>query len=621
MDHRHPGSSGNVADLLRVAAGRFPDRVAVLAPGEAWTWADLGRAADRARRRFAEIGAPGDRVVVALPTSSAALVTMFGLAAAGRVAVPVAAGSPELPTVAGRVGAVAAVGTALAGSPFVGAEEILGWFGADEQPPGGTEVPTGPGGEDLAMLARSTAPHPVMISHRAILAAVEAIVAAPALSLRADDRALLVLPLSHLAGWVTAFLPLTTVGAAAVIPVEPAGPGEWLDGVLDAVRTHRVTVIPASPSLYRRLGVPNVERALASVRLMTSAAAPLDAADAATIRSVTGLSVWEGYGIAESTSAVASSLMTHAPRRGSVGKPLPGVELRILTDEPDQDEPEPTAAEADSGDPEPTEESAAAAAPERKEPPAEPDVWAPDLIAEVPGDGEPGRITLRGPTLFSGYWPDGSGGPDDDGWFVTGDVGYLDDADELHLVDRIAESVQVAGFTVFPREVETVLTQHPYVRDAAVIGVPGRAGEAMLAVLVPQRGTHPTAADLDEFVAGRLPVFKRPAHYRLVDRLPRTAVGRIDRDIVRQNYLADPDPMPPIRMAASSDNAKAEPAPPPGASERLGSTIRTLILRLPRMSRPGGTGGSPAAPEPATPSAPPAAAEARDDPAADEELF
>ena len=72
-----------------------------------------------------------------------------------------------------------------------------------------------------------------------------------------------------------------------------------------------------------------------------------------------------------------------------------------------------------------------------------------------------GRIVIRGATLFSGYWPDGGGGPGADGWFVTGDIGYLDDDGELHLVDRAAEVIKVAGFTVYPREVEEVLAAHP----------------------------------------------------------------------------------------------------------------------------------------------------------------
>jgi long-chain acyl-CoA synthetase len=160
-----------------------------------------------------------------------------------------------------------------------------------------------------------------------------------------------------------------------------------------------------------------------------------------------------------------------------------------------------------------------------------------ELLIENAGEGgDVGPIAIRGVTLFSGYWPDGHGGPAPDGWFRTGDLGYLDDAGELHLVDRVAETVTIAGFTVYPREVEDVLVSHPYVADAAVVGVPGPGGPAVVAALVAHRGTRPTRDDLDEFLADRLPPFKRPTDYQLVDVLPRTEVGRLDRVTVRRNY-------------------------------------------------------------------------------------
>jgi long-chain acyl-CoA synthetase len=180
-----------------------------------------------------------------------------------------------------------------------------------------------------------------------------------------------------------------------------------------------------------------------------------------------------------------------------------------------------------------------------------------------------GSIQISGPTLFSGYWPDGGGGADEDGWFATGDLGYFDDGGELHLVDRAAETIRVAGFTVYPREIEDVLTSHPYVRDAAVIGAPGRAGDGVVAVLVAQRGTHPTPGDLDEYLAQRLPVFKRPQSYQLVDRLPRNEIGRIDRDAVRVLHRSG-------RVLAAGEpvvrtTVPAEPSPDPaGAAEPAG---------------------------------------------------
>ena len=108
------------------------------------------------------------------------------------------------------------------------------------------------------------------------------------------------------------------------------------------------------------------------------------------------------------------------------------------------------------------------------------------LHAQLPGPGGgPGEIVVRGANLFSGYWPDGAGGPDADGWWATGDVAYADDDGDLHLVDRRTELILVSGFNVYPAEVERVLDAHPAVAESAVIGVPdARTGAAVRAVVV-----------------------------------------------------------------------------------------------------------------------------------------
>lgn len=518
--------SANVADLLRVAATTAADRPAVRSSGSTRTWAELDRAADAGAAALLACGLiPGDRVLVCLPTGPEILAALFAVLRAGLVAVPVGPHRLALDEIVDRVTARGVIAqpdvggsTRPAGSAddarSTGADVVLdagriaGWWDAADVSP----VVGSAGGEDLAMLARAVSgDRPVMVSHRAIVAAVQAVVAAPSLGLRAQDRAIQVLPTYHLAGWVTAFLPLCLVGACAVIPDPPAAGAAWVDAVLATIRSNRVTVVPGAPSLYRRMrSAAGVERALSSVRLMTSGAAPLDPGDFAAMRALTGQAVWEGYGISESASVVSTGLMTAAARPGSVGLPLPGVQLRIVGDDGKDlyaapGEVDGLPAPSDSDDP----------------------------AADAGAGGEVGRVQIGGPTLFSGYWPGGTGGVDEDGWFATGDLGYLDDAGELHLVDGAAETIRVAGFTVYPREIEDVLTGHPYVRDAAVIGAPGRAGEGVVAVLVAQRGTHPTPGDLDDYLAQRLPLFKRPRSYQLVDRLPRNEIGRIDRDAVR----------------------------------------------------------------------------------------
>lgn len=528
--------AANVADLVRAAAERSPTATALISTDETRTWGELDRAGDAGALALAAAGNTaalrGQTVVLALPTGADLAAALIATLRAGAVAVPVDPAATDLDRVAARVGAALVItDNRLETSPLpvIAAADIAQWWNAERAPAdrsagqptekASTEFSSDPaaGGEDLALLARASRPGPpVMLSHRALIAAARAVAAAPAMELQPADRVLQALPLFHVVGLVSAFLPAAIAGAAVVIP-DSADPATRAETVLAAARAHRVSVLPAESTLYRQLDrVDGFERALATVRLMTSGSSPLDPADFATIRTATGQAVREGYGISEAASAVTSTLMVPSAKPGAVGRPYPGVEIRIdnhlaeAADEPVDDEP---AERSDLED-------------------------LVDIVDIADPAGGLGRIAIRGETLFSGYWPQGTGGPDESGWFVTNDIGYLDDAGELHLVDRADETITVAGFTVYPREVEDALVTHPHVADAAVVGVPGRSGQTVVAVVVPQPGTRPTSDDVTEYLTDLLPPFKRPTDYLLVDVLPRTEVGRLDRRTVRQEFAA-----------------------------------------------------------------------------------
>lgn len=510
---------GNWAELIRTAGQRHAARIAIIDSGRSITWGELDAAADAGAADLLESGSHrGDRALVALPSSADLVLTLVATARAGLVAVPVDPHRADLATVAARVGArmllVADGSPEVAGVPTVfAAADLRRWWTARRAP-----VSAVGGGEDLAVLARASRSYrAVMISHRAVLAAVAAATGAPGSRLRADDRAVMALPVHHLAGLVTAFLPLAAVGAAAVFPeVDPAG-GD-LSGLPSLIRSAKVTIIPGSPGVYRALlATEGVERALASVHLMTSGAAPLPSSDFSAIRAVTGQHVWEGYGISESTSVVASSLVTARSRAGSVGRALAGLEIRIDSGTGDAAGDEPPGAPRDPG----------------RRVGADGGVDALDgNLADVTGMGDVGRISLRGGTLFSGYWPDGADGPGEDGWYCTEDVGYLDDLGELHLVDRADETFTVSGFTVYPKEIEQVLAAHPDIAAAVVGAVPGTGSKParVVAVLSARAGVErPGVQQLQEYVAAQLPIFKRPIEFAFVDAIPLTELGRQDR--------------------------------------------------------------------------------------------
>jgi long-chain acyl-CoA synthetase len=137
--------------------------------------------------------------------------------------------------------------------------------------------------------------------------------------------------------------------------------------------------------------------------------------------------------------------------------------------------------------------------------------------------------------LFSGYWPDGTDGPDADGWWPTGDVAYADDDGDLHLVDRRTELILVSGFNVYPAEVEAVLAAHPGVAEAAVVGrpEPERGDETVLAYVVPAAGAAPTQQELLDWAARSLARFKLPAAVEFVPELPHTATGKVIKSQLR----------------------------------------------------------------------------------------
>jgi long-chain acyl-CoA synthetase len=265
----------------------------------------------------------------------------------------------------------------------------------------------------------------------------------------------------------------------------------------------RVSAVAGVPSMFRSLlDLPpaRLRAATSGVRLCTSGGAPLPAAWLSAFREATGLPIYEGYGLTEGGPVITTNAIGGVAKPGSVGRPLPGVELRLVDAEgrPLDEEPEP--------DPE-------------------------DLDADTSESGhDTGRVAVRGPNLFSGYWPDGAGGPDAEGWFRTADVGFLDADGDLHLVDRSSDVVIVNGFNVYPREVEQVLLELDGVAEAAVVGDPDeRRGEVVRAVLVRAGGATVGEEDVRAHCTERLARFKVPSVIEFVDALPRTPTGKVAR--------------------------------------------------------------------------------------------
>jgi long-chain acyl-CoA synthetase len=345
-----------------------------------------------------------------------------------------------------------------------------------------------PGGDDLAVLlftaGTSGRPKGAMLTHAALRADIDMLLALddppPAVP---EDVVLVVLPLFHIYGLNAVLGPAAAVGATCVL-VDRFDPRESLD----LVREHGVTLVAGAPPMYQAwLRVPDGMDVLRGVRLLTSGGAPLPAAVFDAVAERTGGPVWEGYGLTETAPVIATTLASHRAKAGSVGRPLPGLEVRLVEAGADVD------------------------------------------------DGDPGELWVRGASVFAGYWPDGAGGPDADGWFNTGDVAYADADGDLHLVDRRREVILVSGFNVYPREVELVIDAIPEVAECAVVGIPhDYTGEAVRAFVVLHSGAVLSSEAVLAHCARQLARFKCPTSVVVVDELPHSATGKVAKGRLRE---------------------------------------------------------------------------------------
>ena len=155
--------------------------------------------------------------------------------------------------------------------------------------------------------------------------------------------------------------------------------------------------------------------------------------------------------------------------------------------------------------------------------------------------GETGEIVTRGPQVMAGYWrnPEATAAALQDGWFYTGDVGYLDEAGYLYILDRLKDVIVTAGRNVYPGMVENVLSQHPAIRDVAVIGVPdAQTGEAVKAVVVLKDEASATEQTIIDFCEDQLGAFQRPTSVDFINALPRNTLGKVLKGTLRDRYWA-----------------------------------------------------------------------------------
>ncbi|MCG8590841.1 MAG: fatty acid--CoA ligase [Proteobacteria bacterium] len=508
-----------VAEILRWRARLAPEREALWHAGRSITYAELDRRASQVANALLAAGVqPGDRVCVLDKGHDEFIEVMFGIAKAGGVYTPVnwRLAPPEIAYVVNDAEAkVLFVGEAF--HPAVAAIEselakvrvIVRWGEgsntwstyADFVGEASASDPRCDTAEDETawqLYTSGTTGHPkgAELTH-ANLVEVTNVIAMGIGGVRPGDSGLVCMPLYHIggSGWALA---LFAAGARLVVTRE-ADPTEILR-LIPEEQVHHTFFVPALMNFL--LQHPDCAQAdFSSLETILYGASPIP--EELLVRSLETFQcrLVQAYGLTETTGAVV--LLPHedhvpgSPRLRSCGLPVFGSEIRILA-----------------------------------------------------GDGRPcppgtvGEICMSGPTIMKGYWnrPEATAESIRDGWFHSGDAGYLDDEGYLYIHDRVKDMIVSGGENVYPAEVESVLFSHPDVADVAVIGVPDeRWGEAVKAVVVLAPGASVDAQQLVDYCQGKIAGYKRPRSIDFIDALPRNPTGKILKRELREPYWEGKD--------------------------------------------------------------------------------
>ncbi|MGV6888413.1 malonate--CoA ligase [Rhodophyticola sp. SM2404] len=357
----------------------------------------------------------------------------------------------------------------------------------DAAAPGFTPAPRGP--DDLAAILYTSGTtgrsKGAMLTHRALASNAQTL--KDSWHFSADDVLIHALPIFHTHGLFVA-TNITLLAGSSCIFMSKFDADDILGYMPDA------TVLMGVPTFYvRLLETEGLGKASANMRLFVSGSAPLLAETHDRWRDVTGHAILERYGMTE-TNMNTSNPYDGDRRAGTVGFPLPGVEV-IVTD--------------------------------------------PATGAPLP-QGEIGVLEVRGPNVFAGYWkmPDKTAEElRDNGFFITGDLGRIDADGYVHIVGRGKDLIISGGYNIYPKEIELVIDDLPGVVESAVIGVPHKDfGEAVVAVIVAQDGVEISAQDISNSIKDDLARFKQPKRIEFVQALPRNAMGKVQKNVLREAY-------------------------------------------------------------------------------------
>lgn len=498
--------------MLAQTAERFPDKTAIIFKDQKTSYSEFDQRANQVANALIALGVqPGDRVGLLIHNLPIFMEAYYGILKAGGAVVPMNVlykpGEVEYILKDSGARALLTFGpfaqTALAAAANVpDVRDVI--VAAPQAMPGsrswaetiGTASTSAP---NVAVLPDQVAvfsytsgttgrPKGAMLSHRNLLANCEQGMSMPAMSVRPDDVVWIALPLFHIYA-MNVGMNLTVMNAGTMVVIDRFEPASSLE----AVQKYRCTVMYGAPPMFVAWSqMPNVrDYDVTSLRFVASGAAALPVKVLETFEALSGVPISEGYGLSEAAPVVTSNAASPKVKPGTVGWPIPGVEVKII-----------------------------------------------DVAGNEVPRGELGELICRGANIMMGYWhqPEATAEALHDGWLHTGDLAMMDEEGYISILDRKKDMINVSGFNVYPREVEETLFRHPAVAEAAVVQYPDPyQGESVMAYVVLKQGATATEQEIIDYCRNEIATFKCPRKVVFRDELPKNNTGKVLRRELRDS--------------------------------------------------------------------------------------
>lgn len=492
-----------LGQVLEEITKKYPQQIAIKFGKQKITYQQLNRLANRASHALLNLGIQkGDRIGILLENRPEYIISYFSVLQIGGVVVPLntfLAGAellyimndcqlkvlitsekflktikPILPQL------LSLKYTILVGSP---AEDFL-VFDKLLEVESEESLKSQMDPENLAVMiyTSGTTGHPkgVMLSHKNLYSNIISCI--QAFKVTQKDRFLLFLPLFHAFTFMVCVLVPIYCGTRIIL-LESV---KSLDEIKKSILWDRISIFVGVPAVFNILAdrkIPWIVKYIHAIRAFISGSAPLSATTIQKVEAKFGTPLLEGYGLSEASPVVSVNPLEGVRKVGSVGLPIPGVQVKIV-----------------------------------------------DSVGNDLPVGQEGEIAVKGPNVMLGYYhlPEATQNTIKDGWLLTGDIGKLDDEGYLYILDRKKDMLLVRGMNVYPREIEEVLYAHPDVMECAVIGVKdAQRGEVPKAFIVPKEGASITEAEIKQYCTEKLAKYKVPRFVEFRKSLPKTPTGKI----------------------------------------------------------------------------------------------